>query len=160
MICAWLAGCAPNPDPTGEQIQGVWQIHEVVDVQAGDTTIDRSPPPSLFIFAERHYSIALRTNAESATTYQTRWRPSDEEKLARYDAITVNVGTWEISDGFLVTRPTVARVAEFVGGVARYDYSVAGDTLWLQMVEEVSHDGVPATWLETRSVRNKLVRVE
>jgi hypothetical protein len=159
-LCLPILSCQPAPTASGNEVQGVWERREITRVQAGEETVDTNPGPSLYIFTRTHYSIVLLRSADAPSSFATRWSPSDDEKIARYDAVAVNSGTYEIADGSLVTRPVIARVADFVGGEARYEYRVSGDTLWLRMVEELSFDGVPAPWLQTRRTQSKLVRVE
>ena len=159
-LCLSLLACQPAPGGLATEVEGVWERREVTRTQAGEVTTDTQPGPSLYIFTESHYSIVGMRAGEADARYATPWTPTDEEKLARYGAVSVNAGTYEIGDGSLVVRPVVARVADFVGGEARFEYQISGDTLWLTMVEEHSRDGVTATWVGTRSSRSKLVRIE
>jgi hypothetical protein len=138
----------------------VWERREVMRVRGAEETVDASPPASLYIFTQTHYSIVSMRIVDAPANYLSRWRPSDDEKIARYDAVAVNAGTYEIVDGSLFTHPVIAKVADFVGGEARYDYRVSGDTLWWTMVEEFSHDGVPVPGFEPRRTRSKFVRIE
>ncbi len=159
-LCLSLLGCQPAAGGPANEVRGVWERREVTRTQGGEVTTDTQPGPSLYIFTENHYSIVGMRASEAAARYATPWTPTDEEKLARYGAVSVNAGTYEIADGSLIVRPVVARVADFVGGVARFEFQISGDTLWMTMVEEFSRDGVPATWIGTRSSRSKLVRIE
>lgn len=159
-LCLFPLSCQPNSVDPADQLRGVWERREVTRNEAGEVTKDTEPGPSLYIFTENHYSIVGMRASEAEARYTTPWTPTDEEKLARYAAVSVNTGTYEVTDGSLVIRPVVARVADFVGGEARFEYQISGDTLWLTMVEEYSRDGVPATWIGTRSSRSKLVRIE
>jgi hypothetical protein len=143
-----------------EGIQGVWRRVESRRVQAGEETVNSSPGPNLYIFTEGHYSIVSLRASGSREGNAIPWQPSEEEKCARYDAFFVNSGTYEFVDRELVTHPIVARAADFVGGMARYQYRLSGDTLWLSMVDEFSPDGVPAPWVGTRTSESKLVRIE
>jgi len=138
----------------------VWKRVESRRLQAGEETVDSSPGQNLYIFTEGHYSIVSLRTSDPPAGSATPWQPSEKEKCERYDAFTVNSGTYEVGDSVLVTHPMVARAADFVGGTARYRYRISGDTLWLRMVDELSPDGVPAPWVGTRTSESKLVRIE
>lgn len=166
--CSWIllvcclpaVSCQAAPEPPEESIQGVWRRVESRRIQSGEETVDSNPGPSLYIFTDGHYSIvSLRTSGPQAGS-TIPWQPTEEEKCSRYDAFSVNSGTYEIVNSALVTHPIVARAADFVGGMARYQYRLSGDTLWLRMVDESSPDGVQAPWVGTRTSESKLVRIE
>jgi len=155
-----MLGCHFAPEHSEDQLQGVWKRIESRRSQGGEETVNTSLGQNLYIFTEGHYSIvSLRTSGPPAG-YETPWQPSEEEKCARYDAFTVNSGVYEVSDSTVVIRPIVARAADFVGGTASYRYRIAGDTLWLRMVEEYSPEGIPAPWVGTRTSESKLIRLE
>jgi len=155
-----ILSCQPAPDSPERGLQGVWKRVESTRVQSGEETVNSSPGQNLYIFTEGHYSIVSLRTSEPPVGYETPWDPSEEEKCARYEAFTVNSGTYEVSDSAVVIRPIVARAADFVGGTARYEYRLSGDTLWLRMVDEFSPGGVPAPWVGTRTYESKLVRIE
>ena len=56
--------------------------------------------------------------------------------------------------------PAVAKTPEFIGGYAVYTYSVVGDTLWIEMVDTVSRDGVQDPGVGLFRMPLKLVRAE
>jgi len=158
--CLSILGCQPVRESVEGRLEGAWRRVESRRIQAGEETVDSSPGPNLYLFTEGHYSITSLRAHQLRGGSAVPWQPSEEEKCARYDAFTVNSGTYEVVGGALVTRPVVARAADFVGGTARYEYRISGDTLWLRMVDERSADGVPAPWVGTRTSGSKLVRIE
>ena len=70
------------------------------------------------------------------------WHPTDQEKVAQFNAIIVNSGKYSIQDSLLITEPLVAKTPEFMGGKASYVWTVNSDTLELQIVEIYSRGGV------------------
>lgn len=126
-------------------IEGAWQIQSIATKDGSGPAIE-DPLPNLFLFTAGHYSMVWMPGTESQRVYEERWKPTDAEKLARYDAIVVNSGTYEISDSTLTTHPIVARVPEFMGGRFVYEFRLTDETLQLTMVDEYSYDGVQAPW--------------
>jgi hypothetical protein len=58
--------------------------------------------------------------------------PTTEEKVAAFDSLLANAGTYEITGKTLTLRPTVARNPGFTGGgFATYQVRVEGNTIWL-----------------------------
>ncbi len=83
---------------------------------------------------------------EPSPFYEDRFQPSETEKLARYDRLLINAGTYDLADGRLVIEPRFALVPEFVGGVGEFDYRVSGDTLHLSWQTILSADSVSDPW--------------
>ena len=129
---------------TTSNLEGVWQIQQVTP--RNGEPVNRTPLPSLVIFTTEHYSWIRIAGTQAPRNFGKHWLPTDAEKLARYDAMFVNAGTYEINEGALTMRPVVARVPEFVGGNIEYRYRLAGDTLTLTGLDEHSFDGVQAPW--------------
>ena len=58
--------------------------------------------------------------------------PTAEEKVAAFDSLIANAGTYELSGKALTIRPTVARNPGFTGdGFAVYQVRFEGKALWL-----------------------------
>ena len=93
--------------------------------------------------------------------FTTRWVPTEEEMIKRYGEIVVNSGTYTIDGEFLVLRPTVSRVPEFMGGVLYYEYAIEEDRLILSSYDEYSYDGVQTPGAEQgNTVKLTLEKVE
>ena len=87
-----------------------------------------------------------------------------EEKIAAYDSIWGNAGTYEVTGETVTIRPIISRVPNFMaGGYQKYQFRVDGDTLWLtgKSTDELFRFGeqvVPASPMPSET-RTKLVRV-
>jgi len=123
-------------------LEGVWQIQQITPKDGGP--VNRNPLPSLVIFTPEHYSMVWMAGSEAPRAFAKHWVPTDAEKIARYDAILVNSGTYETGQGKLTMTPIVARVPEFIGGTIEWEYRLSGDVLVLTFLDEHSFDGVQA----------------
>ncbi len=124
----------PNP------LLGVWSVTAMTD---GGTTSDPSQP-GLIIFTEGHYSAVYSLGDAPRPLSADRFVPTPEEKIAQYDTIIVNTGTYEVSGSTITSRPMIARSPEFVGGDSTMDFQIDGDVLTLTLQSVVSMDGVSA----------------
>ena len=128
-------------DPAG--IVGVWQIKEITNQDVSEPLVNDSLP-SLFIFTPHHYSMVWVQSEEPQRAFVECWKPTDIEKIKRYDSIVVNSGTYEIKESYLTAYPIVARVPEFMGGRLICEFQVEEDTLKLKLLDEYTYDGVQA----------------
>jgi hypothetical protein len=133
-----------------EGVVGVWQIKEIAS-QDGSEPFTNEPLPSIFIFTPHHYSMVWVLSEEPQRAFAERWKPTDAEKIERYNSFVVNSGTYEITESILTAHPIVARVPEFMGGRLVCEYRVEEDTLRLKLVDEYSYDGVQAPWVASGS---------
>ena len=139
--------CTTTPTDGRTGPAGVWKIAEVEPLD-GSAPVNRSPLPNLVLFTEKHYSMVWLPGKEAQRAFATRWQPTDSEKIARYNAIVVNTGTYEVKDSILTMHPIVARVPEFMGGTFVHWLQLSGDTLRLTTLDEYSYDGVQAPWVK------------
>ena len=119
-------------------IDGVWKIAEITTTGANAAT-NKSPQPSLVIFARGHYSWI---NVNGTTARKQRAAPAtpgkltDAEKIAAFDEwnpLTANSGTFELK-GSTLSRTLL--VAKNVGAMSATTPNVQqvkldGNTLWL-----------------------------
>ena len=145
------AGCQPQAEPVAQPVSepigpldGAWRLVALEDVELDGTRTTLTPQESLFLFADGYYSMAYAVGEQRSPYYAERFSPTDEESLARMNAMTVNAGTFEIAGTRVMMHPLIARVPEFVGGLAEHDFVVSGDTLTLTWSRTVSEDGVEA----------------
>lgn len=133
LLCS--LSCSPPPEqetesaaPTNPLI-GVWSVSTVTPGGGGETI---SPAqPGLFIFTEGHYSAIYSLGSDPRPRSTASFTPTAEEKIAQYDTIIVNAGTYEVTGSTITMKPMVARSPEFVGGTATADFQIAGDVLTL-----------------------------
>ena len=138
-------------------IKGVWRVSDIAR-EYNDQSIS-DPLPSQIIFTNRHYSIVWMPRRDAIPAFETRWQPTDEEKLQRFGEIVVNSGTYSLDGAELRIKPVVARYAEFMGGYIDYQVTWAGDDLVLTFMDEVTFDGVRAPWVASRRGKEHLTLV-
>lgn len=137
-------------------VVGVWQVKEMGRQKAVSPVTDKLFP-NLFIFTPRHYSMAWVVGADEPFT--ERWKPTDEEKIRRFDSLVVNAGTYEIDGDTITACPIVARIPDFVGGELICTFRIDNDTMRLKFVDEYSFDGVQAPWVAQGGLIITLVRI-
>jgi hypothetical protein len=104
--------------------------------------------------------MVMAQGDEPRNEYEDPWNPSDDEIIKAYNSILVNAGTYELKDSIIITYPIIARVPNFVGGTASYEYKIEGDTLELTWFDEVSKTGVPHPWAGKRKFQRTLMRIK
>ena len=146
--------------PAKDSLEGVWRITEIKVVNADGETLNSQPQPGFYIFTSGHYSAIWTPGTKPRVPFADVWQAIDEEKVAAYDTIIVNTGTYELTESMLVTHPLLAKVPGFAGGKASYKYRLDGDNLWLEDVDISSRTGVRLPNLDEEKTHLKLVRVE
>jgi hypothetical protein len=149
------SGCAP-PSPPAEDptapsaqapsatpLEGAWQVVEMRQEYPDGRSQPLHARESFFLFAGSDYSLAWAYGEGPSPLYAERWRPTEEERLARFGSMLVNAGTFEVDGDRIVAHPRFALAPELVGGEVQFRFSFAGDTLTLSWDETISVDGVP-----------------
>lgn len=138
-----LLGCSPTstsqePGP----LEGAWRLTAIVDVSADGSRVTFTPQESLILFSRDHYSIAYAFGDEPSPPFAEPFTPTDQERIARFNSMVVNTGTYEVSGSTATLRPVFARFPGFAGGLAEHDYEVSGDQLTLRWRRTVLATGV------------------
>ena len=143
-------------------LEGVWRIVQAHNVDPEGQTTNGSPQTSVVIFTTGHYSFVVTFGSETRQPAVERWNPTDAEKIAAYNSIIVNTGTYELTDSTILTRPISAKSQEYVGGgYSDYEYRVEGDTLYLTGTSLVAFDGATIDFFSDGGRDNfTLVRLE
>lgn len=144
----------------GSPLEGAWSMVEIAVISPRGENRYPDPAPGLFVFGESYYSMVWMPLTEVPSDFEEIWKPTEEEKAAAYSSIVVNSGTYTYTDSTVTTMPTVAKTPEFIGGYAVYTYRVEGDTLWMDMTDTVSRDGVQDPGVGQFRMPLKLARVE
>ena len=137
---AFMANACQPSSPPAEQVnplEGAWQISESSFTSPDTSYTITDPQPSLYLFAERHYSIMLvpvsepRPLAVGDAPIIGAVDPTDAEKVASWDTFIANSGTYEVTDSTITIRPMVAKSANLMaaGGPLTYTYHVMEDML-------------------------------
>ncbi len=163
LLLVVTAGCVQYttdvPEARGP-LEGSWAMTEIVVISERGENRYPDTAPGLFIFDKSHYSMVWMPLTEIPPDFEEIWRPTEEEKAAAYSSIVVNSGTYTYTDTTVTTIPTVAKTPEFIGGYAVYTYRVEGDTLWMDMTDTVSRDGVQDPGVGLFRMPLKLIRAE
>jgi hypothetical protein len=108
---------------------GAWRVTEITNPNAPAIT---NPQPGLYIFTRSHYSFVRINGDRPLPDYPSNDKATDAQKVAVFNALYVNSGTYEASANKLVTRAMVAKSAFAIGGQGnQYEYAIAGNNLVL-----------------------------
>jgi hypothetical protein len=115
---------------TRKQIEGIWKVTAIV-VTGADASNVANAQPGLLIFTGRHYSMMYVTGNQPRAPFKAE-EPTKDEKLAAFDSMVANSGTYELSGTSLTVRPVVARNPGFMtGGFDKYQFRIEGNTMTL-----------------------------
>lgn len=141
LSCGQAPAPAPaEPDTSAHPLQGVWSVTR--RTSASGRAVDPAQP-GVFIFTEGHYSAVYSLGAAPRPLSAAGFRPTTEEKVAQYDTIIVNTGTYDVNSSTITFRPMVAKSPEFVGGHATMVYEINDDELSLTEQSILAADGTP-----------------
>jgi hypothetical protein len=133
-----ISSLAPNPADAQEWLNGSWVIVESwgENDQSGEWQYE-NPQPSLFIFLDGYYSIALVRGNEPRPLMPegATWDNMTEEQLRSVCSgavFSANAGTYEVDGSSLTTKPMVAKWPNLMeGGSNTYVFEMEGDLLRL-----------------------------
>jgi hypothetical protein len=126
VVVATVSGQSPA---TSNPLVGAWRVTEIADANAPPIT---NPQPGLYIFAKQHYSFARINGARPLPAYPSNDKATDADKVAVFNALYLNSGTYTVTGNMLATKATVAKSAFAIGGSGnQYEFSVTGNTLVL-----------------------------
>jgi hypothetical protein len=153
---AMIAGCAKQPVVSSDPLNGAWRLAEMRLVLADGRNIPVPAQESLVLFADGYYSICYAFG-DSSVPYKKRWRPSGEEKRARFSSMIVNSGSYLLDGDRIDAKPLFALAPEFVNGKGEFSFAFKADTLELTWDKSIAFDGLeyPSQGTVTRL---KLVR--
>lgn len=143
--------CVPAFSQSKVTLRGVWRVASLTRT-GPDAATNNNPQPGLFLFTEKHYSLAVvRSDKPRPELPSDPAKATAAELLAAYDPFGANSGTYEISGDTLTFRPIVAQNPAGMrpGHVLKYSMKPEGEALSLT---EVNVRRYPFTY--------KLVRVE
>jgi hypothetical protein len=107
---------------------GAWKVTEIDDVNKPAIT---NPQPGLYVFTEEHYSFLRINGTAPLPAYASNAKATDADKVAVFDAIFVNSGTYTVNGNTLATKVQVAKSAFVLGSSAQYEFAVNGKELVL-----------------------------
>jgi Lipocalin-like domain len=116
------SGKSQNP------LVGAWKVAEIADGNGQPIT---NPQPSLYVFTGQHYSFARINGTKPMPDYPSNDKASDADKVAVFNMIYLNSGTYTVTGSMLTTTATMAKSKFAIGGRNQYEFNVNGNTLVL-----------------------------
>lgn len=158
LASATNAALSQSTPATAPSVEGVWKGVSVVVTGANPYTIPERLP-MMVIYTKRHYSVLAQDGdgrqlpREVPPPFKTPGKPTDAEKLARYELwapVIADAGTYELKGTTLIQRQIVNKNGMPVERTREIKIEDGGDTL----VEIASVPGQPAR--ETRRVFTRM----
>jgi len=114
---------------TGNPLVGAWRVTEIADVNGPPIT---NPQPGLYIFTRQHYSFVRINGTRPLPDYPSNDKATDADKVAVFNSLYLNSGSYTVTANRLATKATVAKSAFAIGGPGnQYEFTVTGNTLVL-----------------------------
>jgi len=87
--------------------------------------------PGLYIFAKQHYSFT-RVQGDPLPDYPSNDKATDAQKVAVFNTLYLNSGTYTVSGNTLATKAMMAKSKFAIGGAGnQYEFAVSGSSLTL-----------------------------
>jgi hypothetical protein len=113
----------------GNVLVGAWKVTEIADPNASPNT---TPQPGLYIFTRQHYSFARINGTRPLPEYPSNDKATDADRVAVFNALFLNSGTYTLTGNRLATKALVAKSAFAIAGAGnQFEFTVAGNTLVL-----------------------------
>ena len=104
---AYGGQASPEGASAADALVGAWSV-ETSTSENGEPFGDPAQP-GLFIFTKGgHYSAIFSIGTGPRPRAAAHFNATDEEKVAQYDTIIVNSGTYEVSGTTITTRPSAS----------------------------------------------------
>src|SRR5881397_3948889 len=114
---------------TKNPLTGAWKVTEIADTNGPPIT---NPQPGLYIFTTQHYSFARINGTRPLPDYPSNDKATDADKVAVFNALYFNSGTYTVTGNRLATRAAVTKSAFAIGGSGnQYEFTVTGNMLVL-----------------------------
>jgi hypothetical protein len=114
---------------TSNPLIGAWRVTEIADANGSPNT---NPQPGLYIFAKQHYSFVRINGTRPLPDYPSNDKATDADKVAVFNALYMNTGTYTVTGTKLATKAMVAKSKFAIGGNGnQYDFALTGNNLVL-----------------------------
>lgn len=114
---------------TRNPLVGAWRVTEIADANGPPIT---KPQPGLYIFTRQHYSFGRINGTRPLPDYPSNDKATDADKVAVFNSLYFNSGTYTVTANMLATNATVAKSAFAIGGPGnQYEFTVNANTLVL-----------------------------
>lgn len=129
VLVAVAATVSGQQQTAGHPLVGAWRVTEFSDPNGATIT---NPQPGLYIFTRQHYSFARIQGTRPLPDYPSNDKATDADKVAVFNALYLNTGTYTVTGNRLATNAMVAKSKFAIGGAGnQYDFTIAGNTLVL-----------------------------
>ena len=90
-----------------------------------------SAQPGLYVFTKQHYSFS-RVQGEPLPEYPSNDKATDAQKVAVFNTLYLNSGTYTVTGNMLATRAKMAKSKFAIGGAGnQYEFAISGNSLTL-----------------------------
>ena len=90
-----------------------------------------SAQPGLYVFTKQHYSFS-RVQGEPLPDYPSNDKATDAQKVAVFNTLYLNSGTYTVTGNMLATKAMMAKSKFAIGGAGnQYEFAVSGNSLTL-----------------------------
>ena len=114
--------------PAANPLVGAWRVAEFADANSKIA----NPQPGLYVFTRQHYSFARIQGTRPLPDYPSNDKATDADKVAVFNALYLNTGTYTVTGNTLATKAMVAKSKFAIGGAGnQYEFAVSGNTLTL-----------------------------
>ena len=124
-VAVTVNGQSPS---TRNPLVGAWRVTEIDDANRPPIT---NPQPGLYIFSEQHYSFQRINGTGPLPDYPSNDKATDADKVAVFNALYLNSGTYTVTANMLTTKAMVAKSAFAIGANNQYEFAVNGKALVL-----------------------------
>jgi len=108
-----VSGQAPAANP----LVGAWKVD--------------GEQPGLYLFTKGHYSFT-RIQGNALPDYPSNDKATDADKVAVFNTLYLNAGTYTVAGSVLATKATMAKSKFAIGGAGnQYDFAITGNSLVL-----------------------------
>jgi hypothetical protein len=113
-------------------LQGAWKVTEFSTSISSASKITTTAQPGIFIFTKKHYSIMYLSTDKPRPEIPLK-NPTDAQKVATWEPLSANSGSYEINGTTLTTHPMIAKNPAVMkpGAFVTYDFKIQGNTLLL-----------------------------
>ena len=115
---------------TKNPLTGAWKVTEIANPNSQPLT---NPQAGLYLFTEKHYSAVRLNGTKPLPSYPSNDVATDADKVASFNILYTNTGSYIVSGNTLTLSPMVAKSAFAMapGRTLVYEFAVNGDMLTL-----------------------------
>jgi hypothetical protein len=137
LLAAFVFATAAQAQPhAANPLVGTWRVTEIADANKPPLT---APQPGLYIFTPKHYSMVRINGVKPLPDYPSNDKASDTDKVAVFNALYLQSGTYTLKDNILSIKALVAKSAFAMTAAGnQYDVVISGNTLVLTLKRDGS----------------------